>query len=211
MTASTSLARAAARECSLCEQGLAPIEVRCRHSNASRAALWLQQKHCAAARSLCSKGDITIELAGRLFLLINPACRCVSVLAPGLGIIEGERNRRAQARWLEIADKHAQVRGRMGLIITLIVFVGLAAIIVWVADWTSVGERRSTALDILNRRLARGEIDRAEYEEKRKLLGQGKRGGEGARGPAGPPGPGSVRIVRSDCASGLKFKVPVAI
>jgi hypothetical protein len=27
--------------------------------------LWLQQKHCAAARSLCSKGDITIELAGR--------------------------------------------------------------------------------------------------------------------------------------------------
>src|ERR1700719_2041216 len=69
MTASTSLAGAAARECSLCEQGLAPIEVRCRHSNASRAALWLQQKHCAAARSLCSKGDITIELAGRLFLL----------------------------------------------------------------------------------------------------------------------------------------------
>jgi uncharacterized membrane protein len=51
----------------------------------------------------------------------------------------------------------------MGLIITLIVFVGLAAIIVWVADWTSVGERRSTGLDILNRRLARGEIDRAEY------------------------------------------------
>jgi putative membrane protein len=73
---------------------------------------------------------------------------------------------------LEIADKHAQVGGRMGLIITLIVFVGLAAIIVWVADWTSVGERRSTALDILNRRLARGEIDRAEYEEKRKLLGR---------------------------------------
>jgi putative membrane protein len=60
----------------------------------------------------------------------------------------------------------------MGLIITLIVFVALAAIIVWVADWTSVGERRSAALDILNRRLARGEIDRAEYEEKRKLLGR---------------------------------------
>jgi hypothetical protein len=71
MTASTSLAHAAARQCSLCEQGLAPIEVRCRHSNASRAALWLQRKHCAAARSLCSKGDITIELAGRLFLLAD--------------------------------------------------------------------------------------------------------------------------------------------
>ena len=61
----------------------------------------------------------------------------------------------------------------MGLIITLIVFVGLAAIIVWVADWTSFGGRRSTALDILNRRLARGEIDRAEYdEEKRRLIGR---------------------------------------
>ena len=81
MTASTSLARAAARQCSLCEQGPAPIEVRCRHSNASRAALWLQQKHCAAVRSLCSKGDITIELAG--IVLINPACSCVSVPAQG--------------------------------------------------------------------------------------------------------------------------------
>jgi uncharacterized membrane protein len=39
-----------------------------------------------------------------------------------------------------------------------------------VADRASVGERRSTALDILNRRFARGEIDRAEYEEKRRLL-----------------------------------------
>jgi uncharacterized membrane protein len=59
----------------------------------------------------------------------------------------------------------------MGLIITLIVLVGLAAIIVWVADWTAGVDRRSTALDILNQRLARGEIDRAEYEEKRKLIG----------------------------------------
>jgi hypothetical protein len=51
----------------------------------------------------------------------------------------------------------------MGVIFALLVFVGLAAIIVWVADWTSVGVR-PTAVDILNRRLARGEIDRAEYE-----------------------------------------------
>jgi uncharacterized membrane protein len=39
-----------------------------------------------------------------------------------------------------------------------------------VADLTSGSERRSMALDILNQRLARGEIDRAEYEEKRRLL-----------------------------------------
>lgn len=60
----------------------------------------------------------------------------------------------------------------MGLIITLIIFVGLAAIIVWVADWTSGVDRRSTAIDVLNQRLARGEIDRTEYDEKRKLIGR---------------------------------------
>ena len=60
----------------------------------------------------------------------------------------------------------------MHIVIALIVFVGLAVIIVWVADWTTVGERRATAVDVLNRRLARGEIDRAEYEEKRRLLGR---------------------------------------
>jgi Short C-terminal domain len=49
---------------------------------------------------------------------------------------------------------------------------GVAAIIVWMADLTSGGERRSTALDTLNQRFARGEIDRAEYEEKRKLIGR---------------------------------------
>jgi uncharacterized membrane protein len=57
-------------------------------------------------------------------------------------------------------------------LIILIIFVGLAAVIVWVADWTTVSGRRATAVDILNRRLARGEIDRAEYEEKRKVLGR---------------------------------------
>ncbi|HYQ06876.1 MAG TPA: SHOCT domain-containing protein [Xanthobacteraceae bacterium] len=60
----------------------------------------------------------------------------------------------------------------MHLIIALIVFAVLAAIIVWVADWTSVGGGRLTAIDVLNRRLARGEIDRAEYDEKRKLIGR---------------------------------------
>jgi uncharacterized membrane protein len=76
----------------------------------------------------------------------------------------------AQAAKREAKRIGARNEANMGLIITLIVFVGLAAIIVWVADWAFVGERRSTALDILNRRFARGEIDRAEYEEKRRLL-----------------------------------------
>ena len=57
------------------------------------------------------------------------------------------------------------------IIILLILFVGLASIIVWIADWTS-GGRRYTALAVLNRRFAGGEIDQAEYEEKRKLIGR---------------------------------------
>jgi uncharacterized membrane protein len=60
----------------------------------------------------------------------------------------------------------------MHLIIALIVLVGLAAIIVWIADWTSGMGRDPTAIDVLNRRLARGEIDRAEYDRKRKLIGR---------------------------------------
>jgi uncharacterized membrane protein len=59
----------------------------------------------------------------------------------------------------------------MHLIIMLTVFVGLAVIIVWIADWTS-GGRGPTAIDVLNRRLARGEIDRAEYDEKRRVIGR---------------------------------------
>ena len=58
----------------------------------------------------------------------------------------------------------------MGLVVLLIIFMGLAVIIVWIADWAS-GARQYTALAALNRRLAASEIDRAEYEEKRKLIG----------------------------------------
>jgi uncharacterized membrane protein len=60
----------------------------------------------------------------------------------------------------------------MHVIVAVIIFVGLAALLIWVADWTTVSARRPTAIDVLRRRLARGEIDRAEYEEKRKLIGQ---------------------------------------
>jgi len=52
-------------------------------------------------------------------------------------------------------------------------FCGVGSIIIWVADYTSVGgQRRATAIDVLNRRLARGEIDRAEYDKKRKVIGR---------------------------------------
>jgi uncharacterized membrane protein len=64
----------------------------------------------------------------------------------------------------------------MGLIISFIIslsiFVVLAAIIVWIADYSSVDTQRATAIEVLNRRLGRGEIDRAEYDEKRRLIGR---------------------------------------
>jgi uncharacterized membrane protein len=58
----------------------------------------------------------------------------------------------------------------MGLIVLLIIFFALAVVIVWIVDWAS-GARQYTALAALNSRLAGGEIDRSEYEEKRKLIG----------------------------------------
>jgi Short C-terminal domain len=70
--------------------------------------------------------------------------------------------------WYSTSEVH------MALIIPLIIFVGLAAIIVWIADWTS-GGRRYAALADLNRRLASGEIDQPEYEEKRKSAGKIRR------------------------------------
>lgn len=55
-----------------------------------------------------------------------------------------------------------------GPIVALLSLIGIIAIIVWIVQWTSGPSR--TALDILNERLARGEIDQAEYEAKRKLI-----------------------------------------
>ncbi|MEL0585385.1 MAG: SHOCT domain-containing protein [Candidatus Thiodiazotropha sp. (ex. Lucinoma kazani)] len=54
-------------------------------------------------------------------------------------------------------------------------WLGLIILIVWVVKATAGGkstpsERHKTALDILRKRYANGEIDREEYEEKRKDL-----------------------------------------
>jgi putative membrane protein len=57
-----------------------------------------------------------------------------------------------------------------GPFVALLALVGVIAIIVWLVQWASNYRRSRTALDILNERLARGEIDRDEYEEKRNLI-----------------------------------------
>ena len=58
-----------------------------------------------------------------------------------------------------------------GPIFAMLALIGLVAIFVFMVDWASGGgQRRRSALDILDERFAKGEIDRTEYEEKRKLI-----------------------------------------
>jgi putative membrane protein len=67
-----------------------------------------------------------------------------------------------------------------GPFVALLAIIGFVAIILSALRWaTTVDIRRhrtttpgvDTALDVLNARYARGDIDRAEYREKRDLLG----------------------------------------
>jgi putative membrane protein len=66
----------------------------------------------------------------------------------------------------------------VGLILVLLAGIGAAAIFVWLVRWATRGypfydqgvRRGHVALDVLDERFAKGEIDKAEYEEKRKLI-----------------------------------------
>jgi putative membrane protein len=71
-----------------------------------------------------------------------------------------------------------------GPILMLLSLIGIVALIVWLVRMFSHGGwhgrgcphggwgHRSSALDILEERFAKGEIDKDEFEEKRKLLGR---------------------------------------
>ncbi len=58
----------------------------------------------------------------------------------------------------------------VGSIFTLLLYIGIAAIFIRMADWASGGGEisRRSELGTLDQRLANGEIDRAEYEAKYK-------------------------------------------
>ncbi|OUS06332.1 hypothetical protein A9Q96_09830 [Rhodobacterales bacterium 52_120_T64] len=52
----------------------------------------------------------------------------------------------------------------------ILVIVLIVLAVRWAMDRDRKGNSESTALDILKERLARGEIEPAEYEERRKVL-----------------------------------------
>jgi putative membrane protein len=59
------------------------------------------------------------------------------------------------------------------LLLGIITIVGIVFLVRWVLDQTTTQQRgrsEDSALDILNKRYARGEINREEYEEKKKDL-----------------------------------------
>jgi putative membrane protein len=72
----------------------------------------------------------------------------------------------------------------VGPIILLLAILGVMVIFVWLVRWATRGypfygqglnfrgEGGRAALGILDERFARGEIDKAEFEDKRKLLGR---------------------------------------
>ena len=94
------------------------------------------------------------------------------------------------AFFLAALPAHAQQQGQsrivypvviiVGLILVLLAAIGVAAIFVWLVRWATRGypfydqggRRGHAALDILEERFARGEIDKVDYEEKRKLIGR---------------------------------------
>jgi len=59
------------------------------------------------------------------------------------------------------------------LLVGVLTIVGIVFVVKWVLDQTTTRQRETSedsALDILKKRYARGEINREEYEEKKKDL-----------------------------------------
>jgi len=69
---------------------------------------------------------------------------------------------------------HGWGMGGLGVIVLVLLVVALVALVVRAQAGPGAagpGQAEETPLEILRRRLARGEIDAAEFEAKRRLLG----------------------------------------
>lgn len=62
--------------------------------------------------------------------------------------------------------------GLVGMGVGLLFWISLIVLVVWVVrTWLARSSGGSQALDILNRRLAAGEINQTDYEQLRRTLG----------------------------------------
>ncbi len=63
--------------------------------------------------------------------------------------------------------------GGFGMFFGVLIMVGLVALVIWAiqkSGGTNVVIEKETALDILKKRYAGGEIDKSEFEEKKRLI-----------------------------------------
>lgn len=60
--------------------------------------------------------------------------------------------------------------GIFGFVISILIIVGLVLVIKYLWEHAGVGMKEESALEILKRRYARGEISKEEFEEKKKDL-----------------------------------------
>jgi putative membrane protein len=75
-------------------------------------------------------------------------------------------------RRIEVMDMYWHTMGVFNWLMMILFLVAVAAIVIWLVRSTgSIREPHETdALSILQRRLAEGEIDPEEFEERRRLL-----------------------------------------
>jgi len=60
-----------------------------------------------------------------------------------------------------------------GMIFWVLILIGIIALVIWAiqrSGGAGVAPQQESALDILKKRYARGEIDKEEFEEKKKLV-----------------------------------------